>query len=213
MVRINGFDVPTKSGYRSFEVWCGDITSIEPGYDVLFVSAFPGDYTPTPTSLIGALHHKLSVSVEALSKSPMLKVSGALRYWIARAPEAAPFRFLVCVERGDAGHSATLRAAFQAVSLLEMETSREGEPGIEHVVLPLLGSGDQRLEPRSVIEPLQEGAQRLLETSPTVDRIQFVEYDRNKASQLGAALNDVLDRQVLVLANDGLASPTCSAVV
>ena len=85
MERVNGFHVPGKSGLRSFEVWCGDITSIRrsddrPAYDVLFVSAFPGDYTPTPSSLIGALHHSLSLSVEDLAKRPIIEVSGSLLF-------------------------------------------------------------------------------------------------------------------------------------
>ena len=55
-------------GQKKIELLEGDLTEIpeERAVDLLVLSAFPDDYMPTRTSLIGALERK-GLSVEALS--------------------------------------------------------------------------------------------------------------------------------------------------
>jgi len=45
---------------KRIELHQGDLTALTPSekFDLLIVSAFPNDYTPTPSSLIGALAGK-----------------------------------------------------------------------------------------------------------------------------------------------------------
>jgi hypothetical protein len=64
-------DRETLYGYRTFELWEGDVTN--PGFpvDVLIVShVSPGDYTPSPTSAVGALEFNHGVRLGRLANDP-----------------------------------------------------------------------------------------------------------------------------------------------
>ena len=70
MKRLGTIDVRGNANKR-IELLKGDLTCLGPGdaVDLLIMSAFPGDYIPTPTSLIGGLHRKgLSVARLAAMK-------------------------------------------------------------------------------------------------------------------------------------------------
>jgi hypothetical protein len=71
MKLLDSISIRGKEGKR-VELYQGDLTSLRPneGFDLLVISAFPNDYAPTVTSVIGALHAKgLSVASLAGSKA------------------------------------------------------------------------------------------------------------------------------------------------
>ena len=51
----NTIGIETHWGFRTFELYEGDLTSPEFAADLLVVSAFLGNYAPTTRTLIGAL--------------------------------------------------------------------------------------------------------------------------------------------------------------
>ena len=64
MKLLSRIEIPGKPG-KAIELLQGDLTEPDSQhpFDLLVLSAFPDDYVPTPSSLIGALHAKgLSVS-------------------------------------------------------------------------------------------------------------------------------------------------------
>jgi hypothetical protein len=67
--RLTTFGVHGIHGYRTCELWQGDITSLPVPVDLLVVSALRGSYLPTERSIIGALHRR-GVDVAALAASP-----------------------------------------------------------------------------------------------------------------------------------------------
>jgi hypothetical protein len=84
---ISGVNSPY--GFRTCELWSGDITTLPLPVDLLVVSAFRGDYAPTPTSVIGALH-RCGVNVERLARSPAYDFRDTpLECWVS-APLSDP---------------------------------------------------------------------------------------------------------------------------
>jgi hypothetical protein len=80
--KIDVCDGPT---IRRIGLYEGDLAAIPPEHhvDILVVSAFPNDYLPTPTSLIGALSERgLSVGNLAADKLHDLRETSA--FWISQ---------------------------------------------------------------------------------------------------------------------------------
>lgn len=70
---------------RRLELCEGDLTTMRPAdaVDVLVISAFPDDYSPTQSSLIGAFERN-GLSVEELSKSKEVDLRESFFCWISR---------------------------------------------------------------------------------------------------------------------------------
>ena len=89
--------------HKRVELYQGDLTALSKGneFDLLVVSAFPDDYIPTCSSLIGALHRKgLSVANLATTKDVDLRESFSC--WLSKefTPEDPGLRFrrILCFE-------------------------------------------------------------------------------------------------------------------
>jgi hypothetical protein len=88
---LEHIDISDGSMTRRIALYEGDLSAIpkEHHSDILIVSAFPNDYFPTQTSLIGALDRKgISVSRLALKKAHDLRSTSA--FWISHPLEGAP---------------------------------------------------------------------------------------------------------------------------
>ena len=65
---LDSLTVLSPNARQTIELYHGDLTDMPPEHavDVVIVSAYPGVYTPSRTSVMGALHKK-GISVDALS--------------------------------------------------------------------------------------------------------------------------------------------------
>lgn len=85
MKLLDTLKVYSGSEERKIEIYQGDLTALTPdeAVDILVVSAFPNDYTPTPDSLIGALFEK-GISVEQLANNKAQDLRETSSCWISQ---------------------------------------------------------------------------------------------------------------------------------
>jgi hypothetical protein len=194
--RANLTEIETRWGYRAFELWQGDITSLDFQVDVLGVSAFANDYEPTTGSVIGSLKSNLGIDVATLRLECQLDWTQAFGCWVSKEIPNSPFRRILCVEI--LGTSFDLREAienvFAVLSALEAKGFR-----FRSIALPLLGAGQQEFQASEVMGPLLEHAFDHMLRSPCVDRIVFVAHDVERAQALDKAMNLALGRTRIIL--------------
>jgi hypothetical protein len=84
MERLNVVEIETHLGFRTFELYVGDITAIDPMVDVLAISSYTRSYDPVPNTVIAALEENCGISVEELSHSCEFDFRDTLGCWVAR---------------------------------------------------------------------------------------------------------------------------------
>jgi hypothetical protein len=93
--RLNQLDIDTRWGYRSFEVWHGDITKLDFPINLLLI-AQPGRY---PTySLHRSLHSELGISVHHLKETLELDFVQPLGVWVSHRIENERVQRILCME-------------------------------------------------------------------------------------------------------------------
>jgi hypothetical protein len=133
-----------EAGKKRIELYQGDLTYVSrnEGFDLLVVSAFPYDYTPTITSLIGALHRQ-GLSVAKLSIIKDVDLRASFSCWLSHEfkPDdyGLQFRRILCFEPLVRGRPPELVGdIFRALTPILAE-----RPDIKKVALPVVAAGDQ----------------------------------------------------------------------
>ena len=100
MRRIDTFQIRT-AREKSVELWQGDVTSLasESPVDAIVISAFPGDYTPTEASVIGAFH-RVGISVQDLAVCKDVDLLERFGCWLSRPlpDNESGVRRIICFE-------------------------------------------------------------------------------------------------------------------
>lgn len=153
----------------------GDLTQIPDDHavDVLILSAFPGDYTPTKTSLIGALHSK-GINVSALAGKPEVDFREEFSSWISRDVTkefpAAHFSRILCFEpRTREAAPAFVGDIFRALAPFVF-----GSPGIRSIAMPVLAAGDQGNSVEIMLVALLEASWHWMAAGMPLDVIKIV---------------------------------------
>ncbi|MDS3861735.1 hypothetical protein RIF25_13075 [Thermosynechococcaceae cyanobacterium BACA0444] len=160
--RLNIVEVETKWGYRSFELYRGDITALREPIDLLVVSAFANSYAPTSGSVIGALYDKLNINVDHLARTPYLQLKQAFGCWVSQALDHPIFARVLCLEFIGIGFSVAevFENLFTVLAILELRNIQ-----IKTLALPMLGTGNQQLNHEQVTNCLLKCAIKFLEHS------------------------------------------------
>ncbi len=142
------------------------------GCDLLVVSAFRRDYTPTVTSVVGALA-KRGVSVAALAANPDIDLRATTSCWVSRPmPPGRGFGFdrLLCFE------PATPRTAASTVGdIFRTLVPFVGpEIGIRDVAMPIVASGNQGVPREEMLTAILAAARRWMEFGLPLNRLRIV---------------------------------------
>ena len=196
MSLINIISIPTSHGIKNIEIHNEDITSLPWKVDLLVISAFRNAYRPSPGTVIESLEKNQSVSVNELSKNPLIDLRDTLNCFISKEFSNQSFRHLVCVEgiserifEGKKISSKLFSDLFGIVSLLNYK-------GINTTTLamPLLGTGNQAANPELVTKYLVEKSIHALRINPNLQTIYFVEKSEERAILIDETINKLQKR-------------------
>lgn len=187
MELLDTLDVPSAGGIRRIELLVGDLSAIptEHAVDALAVSAFRGDYTPVPGTLIAALDRR-GLSVHELARDKEIDLLELSDCWLSRPIEqpGLNFRRILCIE------PSAVKDAPDAVgdvfrSLIPYVT---GEPWITQVALPLLSSGNQGFDPMAMLRAILDAAINWLSTGLPLDVMKIVVFEGSPPALVAQAL-------------------------
>jgi hypothetical protein len=169
---------------RTIELYHGDLTNLTPeeGVDILVVSAFPNDYAPTPTSLIGALDQK-GVSVKQLARSKAVDLRQTFSCWMSHEVEAShpgiQFKRILCFESSWRGEAPSVVGdIFRALAPF-----LGGEHSMTTVAMPIVASGDQGYDVSDVLPPLIDAAVHWMALGFPLKRLKIVARSESKAAE------------------------------
>ena len=187
---INFVQIETKTGIKEFELFQGDITSLPFETDLLCLSAFKDDYTPTNSSIIGQLYKK-GINVNKLSERPSLDFRESLGIWVSEQLQNKTYKRIICVEITGSNNSfiVSVRNLFAVISALEIQ----GQENVS-IALPMIGAGDQSINSDLVISSLLDVSLDFLRYSRFLNKIYFVVYNNEKAIAFNKQMNDSLGR-------------------
>jgi hypothetical protein len=171
---LDKIDIQDGSTPRHIGLYQGDLAAIPPDerVDVLIVSAFPNDYLPTPTSLIGALDAKgLSVAKLASDKLHDLRETSA--FWISRPIAGAAARLnigqVACFEPRTLGSPPEVVGnLFRGLFPFLTESKNQV------VAMPLLASGDQGWSREKMLRSILDAATHWLARGLPIKELKIV---------------------------------------
>lgn len=182
--RMNVVGVETVFGLKTLELVAGDVTQLQS--DLLAVSAFAGSYLPTPQSVIGALKRDHGLSLREEARRPAIDLRRQFGVWVTQPLRGLPFARVICVEIvgavQDPGEA--IQNLFVGLAVLEAM-------GIEvrSLAMPVLGTGDQGIDPDKIVPPLLAKATEALRRSLSLERIQVAAFKQADAEALSAEID------------------------
>jgi hypothetical protein len=187
---LNSIDVPDGSTVRRIALYEGDLTAIpnEHRADILVVSAFPNDYIPTSTSLIGALERRgLSVGQLAATKAHDLRATSA--FWISNLIVGPGAQLnvgqIACFEPLVLGSPPTVVGNLFRGLFPFLDDQKN-----QVVAMPLLATGDQGFPPDAMLRSILDAATHWLARGLAISELKIVVRDPNRAAALANAMAD-----------------------
>ena len=184
-------------GKKKLCVYEGDIIEYKDTINILTISAFPYHYKPVQGTMIHALKSNKGISVEDLAKNPKLDLRKLCGCWVSKklsqTKENANIRRIGCIEMPHEQMAncsvedmllSRLQSYYKALDLLQINNV-----SVRHIAMPLLGTGNQKFDPKMIAYPMIHEAIQFLKRSPYTEEIVFIERRREKAELFISAID------------------------
>lgn len=174
MKLINKIDVRDGHQVRRIGLYHGDLTAIPTDHavDILIVSAFPDDYTPTDSSLIGAFD-QVGLSISALSRNKAIDLRSTSGFWLSQQLERQYSRHnigrVLCFEPSTIGDPPDVVGQLFRGLFPFLSEDRDAT-----IAMPLVAMGDQGWSASEMIPPLLDAAVKWFGDGLPVQELKIV---------------------------------------
>ena len=167
---------------KRIELLQGDLTlrDIKNPFDLLIVSAFPNDYLPTCSSLIGALEG-VGLSVAYLASTKELDLRANFSCWLSRAltSPSVSFKRILCFEpRFRGSPPQVVGDIFQALTPILCQL-----PEVRSAAMPIVAAGNQGYSVKEMLSPLLDAASNWMEQGLPLDILKIATYSDQQATE------------------------------
>lgn len=195
MKLLRQFSIASGKKDRKIELFNGDLSALtkDQFVDLLVVSAFPNNYTPTANSLIGALHQKgLSVYDLSLDKSEDMRQE--LGCWFSKelSPEfqsTLNIKRILCFEplTQSASASEVVGNIFRCINNFVFNEA------LNNVALPIVASGNQKVPLSEMFEALLDASLFWMNRGLPLHSIKLVHKD----ADMNGMLENIFDSKTI----------------
>ena len=121
MNQLNVIDIETRWGFKSFELYEGDITRMGTRVDLLAVSILADNPYPLPNTVVGALHTNLKLDLAELRKDSEFDLRRSFGCWVSKELPIDEIKRILCVELfgGYISNAEVIQNVFVMLSILE----------------------------------------------------------------------------------------------
>ncbi|XP_071792783.1 uncharacterized protein [Asterias amurensis] len=167
--------VLTQNGECHIQLCLGDITKLQhkDKVDVILISAFQHDYTPSQTSVIGALLRNLKINVRDLARDKEEDLRQLYHCWWSKPlPEDKPYQRLLCFETRVFGSRRPQELVGDVFRCLVPKLNNQDST----VITPLLNTGDQGHGREVMLKGMVEAAVNWMKAGLPLRKLMIVLY-------------------------------------
>lgn len=193
MELIDTITVDDRGNSRQVQLLAGDIAALpaSEAVDALVVPALPDDYTPTRTSVLGAVE-RAGISVADLAQNKAVDLRQMADCWLS-LPIQQPgigFRQVLCFEPAQRGKPAErVGDLFRSLAPFAL-----GAPPMSQIAIPLSAAGQPADGEDVLLEALADAAVHWLRAGLPMNRIKIVAREPADLQSLRQAFTRVKER-------------------
>jgi aegerolysin len=166
----------------------GDLTAIKPAEAAQFlvISTLPGDYSPTPGSMIAGLQNAYGVNVASMVADPAADYRSTNHCWISKPfalTSAVPYRQLICFEASGANAVAWMPGVFAAIKQYVPAPPALHNPGVT-VASAMLSTGAAGADPAKVLAALFNGCWDLMTAGYNMSSFRIGVHEAGQQQQM-----------------------------
>ena len=198
MNALTSKNIGSMYGEKSISVHCQDICDLTQPLDIMTISAFYGNYEPTPNTLLHALDSH-GIPVEKLAGSPAVDLRRTNRIWLSEEIDHSdlPISRIGCIEmspyRQDRGlwreHETDILSSIKAYFHMLRIAALSGMK-TETVGLPILGGGSQQIDTGLITIPTLNECIQTLKSSESIREIRIISRNQRQAFQFAMTLEN-----------------------